>query len=191
MSDLLERYEEHEFPVEDVRICLKPSLIDARDDAMARVAAVNRASKSPAVADDRMAAPAASPALAEAIAAVKKINDDIQAASITLRIKGVNRLTWNRFVLANPPRRNRQESFDSTKFFIYAAKQTATYVDAAGAEHEILPEEWDVIESKLSDGEHDRIAEAVVKVNRSVGAQDVSFFANGSETTPDSSETSE
>lgn len=191
MSDLLDRYEEHEFPTKDVPICLKPNLIHARDEAMGRVASATRNKRPDRVEDDRMVAPAASPALAKALADVEAINAQIQAASITLRIKGVDRLTYNRFVLACPPRRGRQETFDPSKFFIHAAKKTATYVDALGAEHPITPEEWDVIESKLSDGEHDRVAEAVIEVNRSVGAQDVSFFVNGSETTPDSSETSD
>lgn len=190
MSDLLERLEEHEFPTVDVRICLKPKLIDARDAAMARVASAQREKKQ-AAADDRMAAPPVSPALAEAIAAVRDINDQIQAASITLRITGVNRLTYNRFVLACPPRKGKQEPFDATKFFMHVARQTARYVDAHDETHEISDAEWQSIDAKISDGEYDRIAQAVITVNRTVGAQDVSFFANGSETTPDSSETSD
>jgi hypothetical protein len=73
---------------------------------------------------------------------------------------------------------------------MHVARKTGTYVDSTGETHEITPDEWESIDKKLSDGEHDRIAEAVIKVNRAVGAQDPSFFVNGSETTPDSSETS-
>lgn len=190
MSDLLERLEEHEFPTEDVRICLKPKLIAARDDAMARVAAAKRDKQQPAE-DDRMVAPAVSPALAAAIAAVKAANDAIQAASITLRITGVDRLTYNRYVLANPPRKGKAEPFDSSKFFMYVVMRTAVYVDAHEETHEILDAEWASIDKKLTDGEYDRLAQAVINVNRTVGATDVSFFVNGSETTPDSSETSD
>lgn len=188
MSDLLDRLEEHQFPTEDVRICLKPQLFEERDAAMARVAANKTASR---VEDNRMVAPAVSAALAAALDTVKDLNDQIQAASITLRITGVDRLTYHRFVLANPPRRGKSEAFDSSKFFMHVARKTGTYVDAAGDTHEITPDEWESIDKKLSDGEHDRIAQAVIKVNRSVGAQDPSFFVNGSETTPDSSETSD
>lgn len=190
MSDLLERLEEHEFPTEDVRICLKPQLLTERDEAMTRVASANRERKQ-TTEDDRMVAPPVSPALAAAIAAVKDINDKIQAASITLRITGVDRLKYNRFVLANPPRKGKGEPFDPSTFFIYVAKQTAAYVDAQGETHEVTDAEWASIDKKLNDGEHDRIAQAVINVNRTVGAQDVSFFVNGSETTPDSSETSD
>lgn len=188
MSDLLDRLEEHQFPFEDVPICLKPQLFDERDAAMARVAANKSASR---VEDNRMVAPAVSAALTAALDDVKDLNDQIQAASITMRITGVDRLTYNRFVLANPPRRGKNETFDPTKFFMHVARKTGSYVDAAGETHEITSDEWAVIDQKISDGEYDRLAEAVIKVNRSVGAKDPRFFANVSETTPDSSETSD
>lgn len=194
MSDLLDRLDEHEFPTADVLLCLKPKLIEKRDAAMARVASANRTrttDKPDAVDDDRMATPAVSPALAEAIAAVEAVNDEIIAASITLRITGVDRLQWNRFMLANPPRRGKAEAFDPTTFYMYVAKKTATYVDANDEIHDVTADEWTTIDAKLADGEYDRLAQAILKVNRSVGAQDVSFFANGSEKTPDSSEISE
>lgn len=190
MSDLLERLEEHEFPTEDVMLCLKPKLLAARDAAMARVASANR-EKQQTTEDDRMVSPAVSVALAEAVAAVKAANDDIQAASITLRITGVDRLKYNRFILANPSRKGKAEAFNPATFYIYVARQTAVYVDAQGETHEISDDEWAVIDKKLSDGEYDRLARAILNVNRAVGAQDISFFVNGSETTPDSSETSE
>ena len=193
MSDLLDRLDEHEFPTADVLLCLKPKLIKKRDAAMTRVASVKRntTTDKPDVVDDRMATPSVSPALGEAIAAVEAVNDEIIAASITLRITGVDRLQWNRFMLANPPRRGKPESFDPTTFYMYVAKKTATYVDAAGFVHDVTADEWTTIDAKLGDGEYDRLAEAILEVNRSVGAQDVSFFANGSEKTPDSSEISD
>jgi len=157
---------------------------------MARVASANR-EKQQATDDDRMVTPAVSPALAEAVAAVEDVNDAIQAASIRLRITGVDRLKYNRFMLATPPRKGKAEAFDPTTFYLYVARKTAVYVDAHGETHEISDDEWDSIDKKLSDGEYDRLARAVLNVNRAVGAQDVSFFVNGSETTPDSSETSE
>lgn len=194
MSDLLDKLEEHEFPTEDVRICLKPKLLTEREAAMARVSRAQQKRTKSSVEDDRLGAPAApavNPAVAEAIAAVTKLNEQIQAASITIRIVGVDRLKYNRYVLANPPRRGKNEPYDSSKFYMYVAKETGVYVDAAGDTHPITADEWSSIDTKLSDGEHDRVAQAVLNVNRTVGAQDVSFFVNGSETTPDSSETSD
>lgn len=190
MSDLLSRLDQHEFPTKDVPLCLKPKLIAERDEAMSRVASARRAQTQP-TGDDRMVAPATSPALAAAIADVKAVNDQIQAASVVIRLTGVDRLTYNRFVLACPPRKGKAEPFDPSKFFMHVARQTGAYVDREGNPHPITSEEWDAIDKKLGDGEHDRIAEAIIEVNRSVGAQDVSFFVNGSETTPDSSETSD
>lgn len=203
MSDLLQKAEKHSFPYKDVPLCMTPELITARDEAIARVVRARaKTPQPPTVVDDRMADPApapshaVSPALAAAIADVERINNEIQAATIKLRIVGVDRVKYNRFVLANPPRRGKNEAFNSSEFFMYVARKTAVYVDDNGATHPISPEEWDVLDPKdgggiIGDGEHDRIAQAVLDVNRTVGAKDVSFFANVSETTPDSSETSE
>jgi len=163
------------FPHKDVRICLDLELLAQRDDAMK---AVPRKS---AVVDDRMVQVST-----EASARVAELERQIQAASITLRIKGVDRFVYNEWMVQCPPRKGKQESYDSSKFFMHAAKNSAVYVDAAGAEHDISPDEWATIDKMLTDGEHDRIAQAVVHVNRSVGAVDVGFFANASETTRDS-----
>jgi hypothetical protein len=200
MSDLLEKAEQHEFPFKDVFLCMKPRLITERDAAMAHVAAAQRQKTKPTVDDDRLATPApatlTSPAVAEAIAEVTRLNDEIQKSLITLRIVGVDRQNYHRFQLANPPRRGKSEVFDGSTFFMYVARQTALYVDDNGDTHPISDEEWAVLDPKggggiIGDGEHDRIAEAVIEVNRTVGATDVRFFANVSETTPDSSETSD
>ena len=196
MSDLLEKAEKHEFPHKDVSLCMKPQLIEARDAAMARVAANKRTSK-PAVTDERMAdpAPMTSPALVDALAEVQRLEAEIQANLITLRIVGVDRVKYNRFMLANPPRRGKNETYDSSTFFMNVARATALYVDDRGETHAITPEEWDVLDPKggggiIGDGEHDRIAQAVIDVNRTAGTQDVRFLGRGSETTPDSSEIS-
>lgn len=198
MSDLLEKAEKHEFPWKDVPLCMKPKLVEERDAAMARVASAQRQKTKATVDDDRLATPAAivSPALAEAIAEVTRLDEEIQASLITLRIVGVDRVKYNKFMLANPPRRGKPESFDSSKFFMYVARRTALYVDDSGETHEITPQEWDVLDPDggggiIGDGEHDRIAQAVIDVNRTAGAADVGFFGRVSETTPDSSETSD
>jgi len=162
-------------PHKDVRICLDLELLAQRDEAMRAVP--RRAN----VEDDRMVA-----AKTSANARLAELENEIQAKSITLRIKGVDRFVYNQWIVQCPPRKGKQETYDPTKFFMHAAKSSAVYVDDAGAEHDITGDEWATIDKMLTDGEHDRIAQAVVHVNRSVGAVDVGFFVNASETTRDS-----
>lgn len=185
MSDLLDRLEEREMPFKDVPICLKLNLLRERDEAIATVDRIYRQQK----ADQRMSGDAA--ALAAAKEAAAAVDEKIRAASITIRVTGVDRTTYNRFLLANPPRKGRQEPFNSATFFMHVAKVTGVYVDSAGGVHEMTAEEWEKIDSTITDGEHDRIASAVIEVNREVGATDIGFFAGSSVTTPASSETSE
>lgn len=174
MSNLSERLSARKMPHKDVSICLDLDLLEQRDEAM-------RAVRPSDVQDDRMvAAPAGAKAL------VADVERQIQDASITLRIKGVDRLTYNRWLVECPPRKGKQEPYDPTKFFMHAAKNSAVYIDESGAELDIDGDDWATIDKMLTDGEHDRIAKAVIHVNRSVGAVDVSFFVNASETTRDS-----
>lgn len=178
MSNLSDRLSQRKMPHKDVPICLDLDLLEQRDEAMTRV----RPSR---VEDDRMVSASSS-----AKARVAELEEQIREASITLRIKGVDRLTYNRWLVECPPRKGKQEPYDSTKFFMHAAKNSAVYLDDTGAEVAIDPEDWATIDKMITDGEHDRIAKAVIHVNRSAGAVDVSFFVNASETTRDSSETS-
>lgn len=175
MSNLSDLLGTRVMPHKDVRICLDLELLAQRDEAMKAVP------RRPSVDDDRMVA-----AKGEANARVAELEAKIQAASITLRVKGVDRFVYNEWMVQCPPRKGKQENYDPSKFFMHAAKNSAVYVDEAGAEHDITPDEWASIDKMLTDGEHDRIAQAVVHVNRSVGAVDVGFFANASETTRDS-----
>ncbi|WP_345750113.1 hypothetical protein [Microbacterium rhizophilus] len=185
MSDLLDRLAQRKMPQQDVRICLDPALLEEHARAKnALVRAITNKDKAEE-SDGRMIS--AKPAgVAEARRAVADVETRINAASLTLRIMGVDRATYNGWMLACPPRKNKQEPFDSSKFFMHAAKNSAVYVDGAGAEHEITAEEWALIDKNMTDGEHDRIAQAVIYVNRSLGGQDVGFFENGSDTTTDS-----
>lgn len=178
MSNLSDRLSTRKMPHKDVAICLDLDLLAERDEAMTRV-------RPSAVQDDRMVAVSSS-----AKARVSELEEQIRAASITLRIKGVDRLTYNRWLVECPPRKGKQEPYDSNKFFMHAAKNSAVYIDESGAEAEIDAEDWATIDKMITDGEHDRIAKAVLHVNRSVGAVDVSFFVTASETTRGSSETS-
>lgn len=174
MSNLSERLSTRKMPHKDVSICLDLDLLEQRDEAM-------KATRPSAVQDDRMV-----PVPASVSALIADVERRIQEASITLRIKGVDRLTYNRWLVECPPRKGKQEPYDPTKFFMHAAKNSAAYVDESGTELDIDGDDWATIDKMLTDGEHDRIAKAVIHVNRSVGAVDVSFFVNASETTRDS-----
>jgi hypothetical protein len=102
-----------------------------------------------------------------------ELEQQIREASIILRVKGVDRHTYNRWMTECPARKGLQEAYNTSKFFMHAAKHSAVYVDEKGVEHEISDDEWADIDKKLTDGEHDRVAKAVVYVNRSLGAVDV------------------
>lgn len=179
MSDLLTRLEQRQMPTTDVPICLNLNLLKEREQAMSRLASAQRNRKD----DDRMVA---SPAVAEALAAVSEIEDRIRDASIVIRLTGVDRTTYNGFFLQAPPRKGRQEAFDSSKFFMIVARNTGQYVDRNGEVHDMSPAEWDRIDKLITDGEYDRLCQAVLEVNREVGGNDIGFLGAASATTRDS-----
>lgn len=181
MSNLSARIATRKMPHKDVPICLDLDLLAQRETAMRAISTTRKG-----VDDQRLVSREISPATR----ALEEIEQQIRDSSITIRIIGVDRTTYNQWLLACPPRKGKQEQFDP-KFFMHAAKHSAVYVDEHGAEHEISDDEWNEIDKMLTDGEHDRISEAVVYVNRAVGAVDVGFFGNGSGMTRDSSETSD
>lgn len=176
MSKLSSRIKNRKTPHKDVPICLDLDLLTQRDEAL-RASTARR----PNVQDDRLVTPAA-----QKSAHVADLERQIAENSITLRIKGVDRSTYNQWIVECPPRKGKQETYNPETFFIHAAKNSAVYVDENRVEEEIDDEDWETIDKFLTDGEHDRIAQAVVYVNRSVGAVDVSSFGNASETTRDS-----
>lgn len=168
MSDLLSRVESRVMPTKDVRICLDLNLLAERD-----------ALRSARPSGDRMVTPKD--------ARLDEVEEAIRAASITLRVRGVDRVTYHSWMLACPPRKGTVgEAFDPTKFFMHAARSSAVYVDAEGVEHDITADEWAAIDKTLTDGEHDRIAQAVMHVNRTAGSDAVDFIVRDSETTRDS-----
>lgn len=181
MSDLLNRLEARTMPSQDVVICLDLDLLSKRDEAVKAVASAQSRARTDTLVSSEPAA------VARAKARVAELEAAIRDASITLRIKGVDRLTYNAWLLACPPRKGKDAGpFDPSKFFMHAAKHSAVYVDAEGKEHPISAEEWAAIDKQLTDGEHDRIAQAVIHVNRSAGQVDVAPFVSGSATTTDS-----
>lgn len=182
MSDLTSRLAKREMPHKDVPICLDLDLIERRDEAMK---ALDHAARKSRQQEQRLVEPKDS-AVAAARQQVADVEQQIRDASIVLRVKGVDRHTYNRWLVECPPRKGVKESFDASKFFLHAAEQSAVYVDEHGSVHDISADEWVHIDETITDGEYDRIAQAVLHVNRAIGAVDVSFFVNGSETTPDS-----
>jgi hypothetical protein len=100
--------------------------------------------------------------------------------SITIRITGVSFGDYNKMMAANPPREGHDESFNPSTFFLYVAKRTGKSLEDDGTLEDITPDEWEWIESNLTDGEHDRLAGAVVAVNRTAGARGVDFLSRSS-----------
>lgn len=185
MSNLMKRIGGRTMPHKDVRICLDLALITERDRALAAVANAQAMIN----ADQRLAG--GHPALADAKARVGELDAAIREASMTLRITGVDRTTYNLWLAKNPARQGRREEFNSATFFMFAARESGTYIDEHGTEHAITDTEWDEIDRTITDGEHDRIAEAVIEVNRTVGGNDVPFSVLNSGTALDSSEISD
>lgn len=189
LDDLLD---ERRMATKDVPICLDLTLIATRDDAMtdlARAAQAHAEAQKPHP-DAPMAGGSSArtkKALDAASKRVKELEAQIAAKSITLRLTGVDRVQYNSFLLACPPRPKRNETFDPTKFFMYVARRTAQFVSKKdGSLKDITDTQWARIDKTITDGEHDRIAAAVIEVNRAVGSTDVSFFGSDSVTTPDS-----
>lgn len=179
MSNLMSRLEGRKMPHRDVAICLDLNLLARLDEALGALVNANTAQAN----DQRSVT---SPELRAARAAVADAKAAVRDASITIRITGVDRKTYNQFLLECPPRKGRQELYDPTIFFMHVARQTGQYVDEDGNVHEMTDEEWNLVDSKITDGEHDRIASAVIEVNRTVGSNNIDFFETASETTRDS-----
>jgi hypothetical protein len=171
-------------PHKDVPICLNMDLLEQRDEAMRALDSAARASKD----DDRMVS-RESAAVVEARARVNELDAQIRDASITLRVYGVDRHVYNQWFVDCPAPKGKTGAFDPSTFYLHAAKNSAVYVDKSGVEHDITPGQWGKLD-KMTDGEHDRLAQAVLYVNRNAGSVDVSFFGNASEMTRDSFGTS-
>jgi len=169
-------------PHKDVTLCLNLALLEQRDEAMKAVDSAARASR---VEDDRMVS-CGNAVLEAARAKVAALNEQIKAESIILRVYGTDRHTYNQWMVECPAPKDKPGPFDPARFYVHAAKHSAVYVDESGAEHPISDEDWATIDKNLLDGEHDRIAQAVLHVNRGLGTVDVGFFVNGSEPTVDS-----
>jgi hypothetical protein len=191
MSALSSKLTESKFSFRDVTICLDGTLSNRRDQAMADLAFLSRETEEGATPDARLSA---DPRVA-ARALVDSIENEMREHSITIRITAVPFGKYNSFIIQNPPRKgnlaDQSFGFNSTDFFMFVAKKTGQYLDDEGELHDISDAEWDQIADALTDGDHDRIAGAIIDVNRREGARGVGFLSRDSKPTPDSDATSE
>jgi hypothetical protein len=181
----------------DVQLCLDGELSARRDVAVAEVVQaakkLDQAKKSPPNDGRMVGSPvaAAQKAYDTASTALGELEDAMRDATITLRLRAVPFADYNLFQAKNKPRPGKDEGYNPLTFFLYVARRSAVFVDDEGAEHRIEEHEWDKFEKDLSDGEHEKLAQAIVTVNRQVGLQSTAFLSRSSARTTTSSETSE
>lgn len=163
------------FPQKDVTLCLDAGLAVEREQIVTELAKAR--------ADTRLAGNTAK---------VQKLIADIESrmteSLVTLRITGLPFAEYNKALQANPPRKGRNEDFNASTFFLYVARRSAKLVEGDTLS-DISAEEWDALESALTDGEHDAIASAVIEVNRTKTGN--AFLGRVSGVNRSSSETSE
>lgn len=99
---------------------------------------------------------------------VKALEKQLADASVTIRLSSLPWEEYSQLMVAHPPREGHEETYNSSTFFEAAAKLTAVEVTAKSTVP-IPDEDWDEFIAGLTDGEYDRLANAVVMVNRNVG----------------------
>ena len=191
MSELSNKTAGAKAAFEDVTICLDGSLARQLEDAQnaVRRAVAGAVSADKGAKDSRLAK--AGESLKAAQKAVEDAEAAIRAAAIKIRIFAVSFGEYNKFVIQNPPRKGQDESMNPQTFFIFVARRTGKYVADDGTIQDMSKEEWDDIEGSLSDGDHDRLAQAIVIVNRQDSTRGVDFLSQGSVKTENFSENSE
>lgn len=97
----------------------------------------------------------------------KELESRVKAASVTIRIYSMTWADYNALVSSHPARNGKDEQFNSSTFFEAAARATAEEVTATGTVP-ITDDEWSAFIEGLTDGEYDRIAGAVVTLNRNL-----------------------
>lgn len=190
MSVLSKKLANRTFAHRDITICLNGELTLERDRAMADLMATQRAKDDDKQGDLRLG----QDLVGDARRVVEEIEDRMREHSITLRVTAVSFGEYNKFVIQNPPRKgfagDQSFGFNTETFFMNVAKRTAVFVDDDGSEHEIADDEWALIKESITDGDHDRIAGAIIDINRREGQRGVDFLSPGSAKTPASSEMS-
>lgn len=106
---------------------------------------------------------------AKASARTRELERAVADASATIRIRSVTWEQWNALLLEHPAREGHDETFNYNTFFVAAARMTAVEVTSK-SEVPIPEEDWDEFVSGLTDGEYDRLSNAVGLVNRDMAA---------------------
>lgn len=112
------------------------------------------------------------PGHADAVARVRELEKQAADASVTIRVSSLDWQAYNELMQEHPAREGKDEQFNSSTFFEAAAKATAVEVTAKSTVP-IPDEDWDEFVSGLTDGEYDRLAGAVVQVNRNLATVNV------------------
>lgn len=113
---------------------------------------------------------------------IRDLEDEMQASTVTVRLRAVERTPWRKLMEAHPPRKD----VDADKLL---GVNQATFYDALIAAclvDEPLRERFAAFADKLTDAQYDRLVTAAWNLNR----RDVSvpFSRNASRTTRDDGE---
>lgn len=103
---------------------------------------------------------------------VKDLEAAVKDASVTIRVTSLPWEEYNGLMLEHPPREGHDEQFNSSTFYEAAAKATAVEVTPKSTVP-IPEEDWDEFVSGLTDGEYDRLAGAIVAVNRNTATVNI------------------
>ncbi|GAA1323733.1 hypothetical protein ACFSWE_09560 [Leucobacter albus] len=108
--------------------------------------------------------------------AVKALEKAVADASVTLRVSSLPWEAYNDLMLEHPAREGHDEQFNSSTFYAAAAKATAEEVTAKSTVP-IPEEDWEEFAAGLTDGEYDRLAGAVIAVNRNTATVNIAPLA--------------
>lgn len=103
---------------------------------------------------------------------VKELEKQVAEASVTIRLSSMPWSEYNELMTLHPPREGHDEQFNSSTFFEAVAKASAVEVTAKSTVP-IPDEDWAEFVDGLTDGEYDRLAGAVVQVNRNLAAVNI------------------
>jgi hypothetical protein len=190
VSALAKKLADKKFAFRDITLCLDGTLSRQREELMAELFAATRSAEDAPNPDARLSSVSPAKALQKRIDALE---DEMRDSSITIRLTAVNFGEYNKFIIQNPPRKgNTQDAqlgLNGSTFFMDVARRTAKFLNEDGELEDIADDEWEQLEETLTDGEFDRIANAVLDLNRREGQRGVDFLSRGSKTTRDSDET--
>lgn len=108
-------------------------------------------------------------------AKARELEKAVADASVTIRMFSLPWDEYNALMLEHPGRDGMDEQFDPSTFFAAAARATAVEVTATGTVP-IPDDDWDEFVDGMTDGEYDRLANAVVMLNRNVGTVNTAPF---------------